>query len=103
MYKEVINISDIQIVPIPPKNGLVAFCSFLIDDLFFVGNVALYSCPSNPDGFRLVYPAKMGVSCFNPINRDVGMIIQKQVVSQYLELIEKLRKSEKDLDERDNC
>jgi len=102
MYKEVINISKIEIVPIPPRNGLVGFTSFQINDSFFVGNVAIYSSPSSRDGFRLVYPCKMGVSCFNPINRDVGMIIQKQVVSRYLELIEKLRKSEKDLDERNN-
>jgi len=102
MYEEVINISKIEIVPIPPRNGLVGFASFLINDCLFVGNVAIYTSLSSPDYFRLVYPQKAGISCFNPINHTVGMKIQKQVISRYLEIIEKLRKSEKDLDERNH-
>lgn len=100
MYKEVIKVSKIEIVPIPPKNGLVAFASFLINDCFFIGNVAIYSSPSCPNGFRLVFPTKAGVSCFHPVNRAVGMKIQNQVISRYLEIIEKLTKSGEKLNEQ---
>jgi len=94
MCKEVIKISRIEIVPIPPRNGLVAFASFIINDCYFCGNVAIYTSPSQPEGFRLVYPTKMGMSCFHPIKREVGEMIQRKVISRYLELIEKLRESE---------
>ena len=94
MCKNVINVDNIEIVPVPPKNGLVSFASFLINDCFFIGNVAIYTSPSSSEGFRLVYPTKMGMSCFHPIKREVGEMIQRKVISRYLELIEKLRESE---------
>jgi len=43
MYEDVVSITKVEIVPIPPKNGLTAFASFIIDDCFFVGNVGIYS------------------------------------------------------------
>lgn len=100
MFEEVIKIDNIEIAPIPPKNGLIAFVSFVINDSFFVGNVAVYTSPVSPDGFRLVYPTKMGVSCFHPVCRTAGEAIQKKVIGRYLEIIEKLRESEEDFDER---
>lgn len=94
MKKEVIRISNIEIAPVPPYDGLIGFASFLINNCFFVGNVAIFTSPSSPDGFRLVYPTKMGVSCFHPLNREVGDMIRKQVIARYLELMEKLTKGE---------
>ena len=53
------NISEIQITPIKPHNGLVAFASIIINQQFYVGDIAIYSSPSTDDGFRLVYPCKV--------------------------------------------
>ena len=94
MYQDVVILSDIQIVPIPPKDGLVAFCSFKINRSLFAGCIAIYSSPSSPDGFRLVWPSKNGMSCINPLNRETGEMIQKEVISRYLEVINSLLRIE---------
>jgi len=95
-----VTISEIQIVPVPPQNGLVGFASFLINSCFLVGNVAIYTSPSTPGGFRLVYPTKMSVSCFHPVIREVGEKIQVKVVARYIELMEELTKSKGKLNDR---
>jgi len=100
MCKEAIDISDIQIAPVPPQNGLVGFASFLIDNRFYIGNVAIFTSPSTLGGFRLVYPTKMGTSCFRPLYRQVGEAIQKKVIARYLELMKELFEDEEDLDVR---
>jgi len=100
MCQDAIEISKVEIAPVPPQSGLVAFASFLIDNHFFVGSVAIYTSPSTPGGFRLVYPTKMGVSCFHPLNREVGDKIQGKVVARYQELLAELTKSEGKLDDR---
>ena len=50
-------LTEIQIVPVKPKDGLIAFVSFVINDSFFVGDVAIYS-RLNQESYRLVYPIK---------------------------------------------
>ena len=92
--KEIV-ISEIQIIPIKPRNGLLAFCSFVINNHFYVGDVAIYSRLDG--GYRLVYPAKVLISgikvnCFHPLNSVVASEIEKQVTNAFLELIEKVRK-----------
>ncbi len=36
-------LSEIEITPIKPRQGLLAFCSFVINEQFYVGDVAIYS------------------------------------------------------------
>jgi stage V sporulation protein G len=88
-------LSEIQIIPIKPHNGLLAFVSFVINNSFFVGDIALYSL-LNREGFRLSYPIKvlkngLKVNCFHPINNQVAESIEGQVMTAYLELIEKAK------------
>jgi hypothetical protein len=92
-------ISDIQIVPVPPKDGLVGFSSFIINKKYYVGSVAIFTSPSTPGGFRLCYPTKMGTYCFKPLSRQVGEAIQNAVIGRYLELMKKLIQEE-DLNEK---
>ncbi len=87
-------VTEIQIIPIKPRNGLVAFASCIINDQFYIGNIAIYTSPSSPDGFRLVYPLKTlptgkELNCVYPINREAGDIVLKAVVSKYKELLSK--------------
>jgi DNA-binding cell septation regulator SpoVG len=92
-----IKIRDIQIVPIHPQNGLVAFASAVINDQLYIGNIAIYTSPSSPQGFRLVYPSrnlKSGtkIKIVYPINKESGFLIQETIVKEYQKLIEKLTK-----------
>ena len=84
-------ITEIQIIPIKPNNGLVAFASCVIDKWFYVGNIAIYTSPKTPYGFRLVYPLKTlpngkQINCFHPITKETGQIIQTAIVNKFLEL-----------------
>ena len=51
-------VSEIQIIPVKPKDGLVAFATCLIYNQLYLGNIAVYSSPTSVDGYRLVYPSK---------------------------------------------
>lgn len=92
MNKET-RISEIQIIPIKPKNGLVAFASFVIDDNFYIGSVAIFTRP-NGAGFRLVYPTKsVGVinsPIFHPINVEAGLAIEQAVIGKFNELFNEI-------------
>ena len=93
-----VEISEIQIIPVRPREGLLAFCSFVINNSFYVGNIAIYSC-LNKVGYRLVYPVKVlpngkPVSCFHPINKKVGEFIEGTVITKYEELIKKLKRGD---------
>ena len=77
LYENVIRISEIQILPIKPQDGLVAFASCVINEALYLGNIAIYTSLSNSEGYRLVYPSKMiptgmQINIFHPINRNLG-------------------------------
>jgi stage V sporulation protein G len=86
-----LEISEIQTIPIKPKNGLVAFCSFVLNNQFYIGDVAIYT---RPDGksYRLVYPTKKlpngkTVSCVHPIDKQTGDIITEKIIRVYKQLL----------------
>ena len=63
-------ISEIQITPVKPNNGLIAFCSFVLYEAVYCSSIALFT---RPDGtIRLVYPTKKlgskDLNIFHPIN-----------------------------------
>ena len=93
--KEII-ISEIQIIPVKPKEGLVAFASCVINDQFYVGDIAVYTRPDGSD-YRLVFPSKTlhsgaRINVFHPINREAGHQLKSQIIKVYLSLTEKVKK-----------
>lgn len=88
-------ISEIQITPTKPQNGLVAFASCVINGQIYIGSIAIYTAPSTETGYRLVWPAKtlgrgIRIPIAHPISRESGYSIQKQIVTQYQKVMEKL-------------
>ena len=86
-------VTDIQIVPVKPRDGLLAFVSFIIDNSCYVGDVALYS-RLDGEGVRLVYPMRTlpngaKVNVFHPIRKDVAEAIENQVNRAYEDLMKK--------------
>ena len=87
-----LEISEIQILPVKPRNGLVAFASCVINNQFYIGNIAIYTLPLSFGEYRLVYPAKTlpngkQINCFHPINRETGEIIKKAIAAKYRYLV----------------
>jgi len=92
-----LKISEVQIIPIKPKDGLVAFASCVINDYLYLGNIAIYTSPSRPEGYRLVYPSKIlpngkEVNCAHPINKKAGELISSKIIGKYKEILSKIKK-----------
>jgi len=77
-------ISEIQIVPVKPDKGLIAFCSFILFESIYCGSVAIFTRPNG--GYRLLYPNKRvgekSIDILHPISKEVGFLIEKEVVSE---------------------
>ena len=88
-----LEISEVQIVPIKPLNGLISFASCVINNQFYVGNIAIYTSPNSTYGFRLVFPNKklasgQVVECFYPINKEASELVTVAIVKKYIELMD---------------
>lgn len=95
-----LEISEINIVPVKPQNGLIAFASCVINNQFYIGNIAIYTSLSNQFGYRLVYPSKVlpngkAINCVYPINKETGLMVQKEIIVQYSKVMENLMKGDK--------
>jgi len=89
-------ISEINILPIKPRNGLLAFVSLVLNNSFYIGSVAIHSKLSEP-GYRLVYPEKIlangcKAGCFHPINHYVAKQIEEKITEAYEDLIKKVKR-----------
>ena len=87
-----LRISEIQIIPLKPKEGLVAFASCVVNKALYIGNIAIYTSPSTQEAFRLVYPVKIlpngkEIHCVHPINKEAGEAILKEIVKKFREVI----------------
>lgn len=82
-------IEEINITPIKPANGLVAFASFVLYQSIYCCSVGIVTRSGGL--YRLVYPTKkVGVAdlhIFHPINRDVGSEIEAVVIAKAKEVL----------------
>ena len=98
-------VTEIQIIPVNPKNGLVAFASCVINNALYIGNIAIYTSPSRSSGYRLLYPSKTlingkEVNCAYPINKETGEVIEDAILGKYKEIILKVENKAKHEDMR---
>ncbi len=84
-------ISEIQVVPIKPQNGLIAFASFVYDNNLYLGSIAVITRLNG--GYRLVYPSKKAsdknLNIFHPINQAFGQEVEKLIVEKLEEVMKK--------------
>ena len=85
------NISEIKIVPVKPKDGLIGFASFVLDKKYYIGSIAIYT-RLDRSGFRLVYPTKKvggrNINIFHPINAEAGRAIEEVVAEKVSGLLD---------------
>ena len=89
MSQNKLAVSEINIYPIKPKDGLIGFASLVFNSSLYVGGVAIHTTPSG--GIRLVYPIKtlpngLAISCVHPICREAGSAITEAVAKKMREL-----------------
>lgn len=78
-------ISEVQIVPVKPENGLVGFASFILFGSIYCSSVGIITKPNG--GYRLAYPTKKvadkQIQLFYPINKQIGGKIEDEVINIY--------------------
>ena len=89
MLKKKSEITEVNIIPIKPKDGLVAIASCVINKNFYLGSIGIYTVLKG--GYRLTYPNKKSgnstINIFHPINKELGDAIEKAIIKEYEELI----------------
>ena len=82
-------ITEIQITPIKPNNGLVAFASVVLDNSVYLGFIGIHT-RLNGEGYRLTYPTKkVGEKSLNichPINKEMSKGIEDAIISKISEI-----------------
>lgn len=84
-------VSEVNITPVKPQGGLVAFASIVFENSLYLGSIAVYT---RPDGsYRLLYPTKkLGerlVNLFHPISRETSKQIEAAIFKKCEEIYEK--------------
>lgn len=83
-------ISEVNLTPTKPSNGLIAIASVVIDDNIYLNSIAVYT---KLDGsYRLLYPTKYvgnkSVGYFYPINRQTSSLIENAIFKKCSELFQ---------------
>ena len=85
-------VTEVDIVFVKPKDGLIAFASVVLDDELFLSGIAVHSKLIGP-GYRLTYPTrKVGdtqFSLFHPIRKPVGLAIECAIVEKLKNVMSK--------------
>jgi len=86
-------ISEVQISPVKPQGGLVAFASFVFNNHLYCGSVGIVTRPNG--GYRLVYPTKLiagrQLDMYHPISNAAGKLIEEAVITKYEEVLNHAR------------
>lgn len=78
-------VSEIYVVPVDEKDGLVAFANFTVYDAIHCNSVGIMRRLDG--GYRLTYPTRKhgnkSVNIFYPINQEIGKRISEEVIKEY--------------------
>ena len=86
-----LEISEIRIVPVKPREGLVGFASCVVNGQIYLGGIGIHSDLKN-GGFRLVFPAKSlsngtTIPICHPITKKAGDSLQKAIAEAWERLM----------------
>ena len=85
-------VTEIEITPIKPKDGLVGFASVLINNELYLGSIGVHS-RLDGSGYRITYPTKKvgdrNLNIYHPIDRDLSSAIETAICNKFKEVMEK--------------
>lgn len=89
MYK----ITEVQVLPIKPRDGLVGFASLILDEALCLTSIGIHQ-KLDGTGYRLTYPTKLvgdrTMNLYHPITKDLSRAIEEAVFSKFEEVMNKL-------------
>lgn len=81
----VMRITEIQIIPVKPRDGLVAFASVVFDNALYLGSIGVYT-RLDVAGWRITYPTKKigekSINIYHPINKDASRAIERAILDK---------------------
>ena len=82
-------VGEITIIPIKPKNGLVALATCVLDEKIYLGSIGIYT--KLKGGYRLTYPNKKvgenAINLYHPITKECGDNIEQAIIKKYEDLM----------------
>ena len=86
-----LSISEVDIIPVKPRNGLIAFASCVVNGQLYLGNIAIHT-RLDGSGYRLVFPVKVlpngkEIQCVHPVTRQAGELLLQAIVERFEALI----------------
>lgn len=85
-------ISEVNITPVKPTDGLVAFASCVIDGQLYIGSIGVHKLLDG-SGYRITYPTKRigsrQLNYFHPVNKEAGKVIELAIHNKCTELFER--------------
>ena len=86
-------ISEVNIILIKPRNGLIGFASLVINDALFLSSIGIHQ-KLNGNGYRLTYPTKKtgtnDMDIFHPINRETGKALEDTIFNKLNDVMNRL-------------
>lgn len=83
-------LSEIQILPIKPREGLVAIGSVVVDGRLYLGSLGIYA-RRDGEGYRMTYPTKViggrSLNIYHPITREAAKRIEAAVLDKAEEVL----------------
>lgn len=83
-------VSRVIIKKIEPKEGHVGFCSLVIDNWLYLGNIALWARLNDKERIRLVFPEKRvgdkRIAIFYPLDSKIYFELEEIVSAKFKEL-----------------
>jgi len=78
-------ITEVQIIPIKPRGGLVAFASVVVQNSLYLGSLGVYT-RIDGTGYRITYPTKKiggkNINIYHPINKETSKAIEEAIISE---------------------
>lgn len=86
-----VTITEVQVVPIKPREGLVGFASVIFNECLYLGSIGIYTRPEG--GFRLTYPTRKAgttnINVFYPIRKEVAVFLERVIITKFEEVTKK--------------
>lgn len=84
-------ITEIQITPIKPKDGLIAFAGIVVENSLYLGSIGVYT-RLDGSGYRITYPTKKigekNINIYHPINKQTSKAIEEAIILKVKEILD---------------
>lgn len=85
-------VNEVNIVPVKPVKGLVAFASCVVDQQLYIGSLGVHQLLDG-SGYRITYPTKIigsrQLNYYHPVTKDAGRLIEQAIIAKCIELFER--------------